>query len=172
VLSPLAGALPAAETTGFNAPAGSIQEGEVGPIPHSEISTLAVYLGLSDLADTSSRGRPSVDGQGRQGGKAGLEGVSAGPTGGSVGSADGGLGGMDLDLLLSGLVSAPSLVESTSSSIKRSDSMASGVSSDTEGGATAKGAVGVSAATVWFNSTACGSQSGARLGGECCGVLQ
>jgi hypothetical protein len=127
----------------------------VGPIPHSEISTLAVYLGLSDLADSSSRGRPSVDGsQGRRG-TGGMEAVSAGPTGGSVGSADGGFGGMDLDMLLSGLVSAPSLVESTTSSIKRSDSMASGVSSDTEGGA--KGAAGVSGLGLGCSSSAkCG----------------
>jgi len=41
-------------TSSFNAPSQFIQDGEVGPIPRAEVSTLGVYLGMSDLADTTA----------------------------------------------------------------------------------------------------------------------
>jgi hypothetical protein len=54
----LLGVLPSMETSGFNAPAQFIQAGDVGPIPRCDTSTLGSYLGLSDIADTSSGGAP------------------------------------------------------------------------------------------------------------------
>lgn len=38
------------ETSSFNAPSQFIQEGEVGPIPRADASTVGVYLGMTDLA--------------------------------------------------------------------------------------------------------------------------
>ena len=48
------GTLPAMEASAFNAPSRFVQDGEVGPIPRAEAGTLGVYLGLSDLTDTTS----------------------------------------------------------------------------------------------------------------------
>lgn len=37
------------ETSSFNAPAAFIQEGDVGPVPHADTTTLGAYLGSADL---------------------------------------------------------------------------------------------------------------------------
>jgi hypothetical protein len=44
-----AGKLPIMETSSFNAPAAFIQEGDVGPLPRADATTLGAYLGNADL---------------------------------------------------------------------------------------------------------------------------
>jgi hypothetical protein len=82
------------ETSSFNAPKQFVQDGEVGPIPRAEVSTLGVYLGMSDLADTSA---PPPD-AGSDAGDAVIDQLLAlgvggdGSGGGAGGSGGGGLG--------------------------------------------------------------------------------
>ncbi len=45
----VAGKLPTMETSSFNAPAAFIQEGDVGPVPLADTTTLGAYLGNADL---------------------------------------------------------------------------------------------------------------------------
>lgn len=37
------------ETSSFNTPAAFVQEGDVGPVPHADTTTLGAYLGNADL---------------------------------------------------------------------------------------------------------------------------
>jgi hypothetical protein len=45
----VAGKLPTMETSSFNTPAAFVQEGDVGPVPHADTTTLGAYLGNADL---------------------------------------------------------------------------------------------------------------------------
>jgi hypothetical protein len=43
------------EAASFNAPAGLLQPGEVGPIPRADAATLGCYLGTADLAESGGQ---------------------------------------------------------------------------------------------------------------------
>jgi hypothetical protein len=67
------------ETSGFNAPAAFMSDGDVGPLPRADTTTLGAYLGNADLTAlgdaAAAAAAAAAAGEGSQAGRAAGEGA-------------------------------------------------------------------------------------------------